>query len=137
MMMEPFHAKFSEIAEEETRCVIIPQGKKLPAGEYFMVESFCNDSKCDCRRAFINILYRDEIILATIGFGWEDLSFYKKWAHDKSLAQNMKGPILELGGVSSKYSDELLVLFKEVMLNDQVFLDRIKRHYKMFKDAIQ
>lgn len=135
MMMVPFFNIFPDIAEKETRCVIIPKGNSLPAGSYYMAESFCNDKKCDCRRAFINVLYNDEIA-ATIGFGWENTKFYKKWAHDKSLASDLKCPILELGGVSTKYSEKVLVLFKEFMMQDNVFLERLKRHYKMFKDVL-
>ena len=134
-MMELFFNRFPDIAEKETRSVIIPKGNSLPAGNYDMAESFCNDKKCDCRRAFINVAYNDEIV-ATIGFGWEDLAFYEKWAHDKSLASNLKVPILELGGVYTKYSEKVLVLFKEFMMRDNVFLERLKQHYKMFKDAL-
>ncbi len=133
--MEPFYNKFPKVAETETRCIIIPKGNPLPAGSYYVAESFCNDQKCDCRRAFINVIYNNEIA-ATIGFGWEDLKFYERWAHDKSLAPDLKGPILELGGVSTKYSEKILVLFKEFMMQDNTFLDRLKRHYKMFKEEL-
>ena len=47
----------------------------------------------------------------------------------------MKGPILELGGQRSQYSEELLKLFKEVMINDNIFIDKLKRHYGMFKSS--
>jgi hypothetical protein len=130
--MEPFHNRFPEIAEKETRCIIIPHGKKLPAGEYFLAESYCNDSNCDCRRVFINIIHNRSIV-ATIGYGWEDLSFYEKWLGEKNLAVDMKGPILELGGQQTEHSSELLRLFKEAILNDEMYIERLKRHYDMFK----
>ncbi|MDI6738109.1 MAG: hypothetical protein QME12_06370 [Nanoarchaeota archaeon] len=136
MMMEVFVNRFPETAEKETRCVILPEGNPLPAGSYYMAESFCNDKKCDCRRAFINVVY-DNKIVATIGFGWEDLAFYRKWAHgDKDIAVHMKGPILELTGIHTKYSEKVLLLFKEFMMHDKVFLERLKKHYKMFKEAL-
>ena len=134
-MMEMFVNKFPDIAERETRCVIIPKGNSLPAGSYYMVESFCNDKKCDCRRAFINVIYNDDII-ATIGFGWEDLKFYEKWAQDKSMAPDLKGPTLEVTGEYTKYSKKILELFKELMIPDKVFIERLKRHYKMFKERL-
>ncbi len=134
-MMEPFHNKFPEIAERETRRVILPEGNSLPAGNYDMVESFCNDKSCDCRRAFINVLYNDEAIVATIGFGWESAGFYEKWAHDKSMVPDLKGPILELGGIATKHSKDALLLFKNFMAHDETFLERLKRHYKRFKAA--
>ena len=131
-MMEPFHERFLETAEKETRCMIIPSGKKLPEGEYFLTESYCNDSSCDCRRVFINIIHNQEIV-ATIGYGWEDLPFYERWLADKELPVEMKGPILELGGQQSEQSSELLKLFKEVILRDIEYIERLKRHYDMFK----
>lgn len=131
-MMEPFHKKFLDVAEKETRCIIIPLGKKLPAGEYFLTESYCNDDKCDCRRVFINVLHKENIA-ATIGYGWEDISFYEKWVGDRSLAKDVKGPVLEAGGHQSEHSEEILKLFKECMLKDEVFIERLKRHYEMFK----
>ena len=136
MMMQAFDSKFPEVADKEMRCVIISDGNDLPAGEYFMIESYCNDKPCDCRRVFINILHKKDI-LATIGYGWEDLKFYKNWIHDDDLAEDVKGPILELGGICTKYSNDLLTLFKEVMLNDKVFIERLKRHYKMFKQSLR
>lgn len=135
MMMEPFHIRFPKVAEKETRCIIVLEREDLPAGEYYFIESFCNDKKCDCRRAFINILYEDKVI-ATIGFGWEDLEFYGKWMGDKSMAKDLKGPILELTGIRTKYSEKGLALFKEFMMNDEVFIERLKKHYKMFKESL-
>ena len=47
----------------------------------------------------------------------------------------MKGPILELGGQQSEYAKELLKLFKEVILEDSTYVERLKRHYEMFKSS--
>jgi len=134
MMMSPFHSKFPKVAEEETRCAIILSGHDLPEGKYFFFESYCNDNKCDCRRVFLNVGYNEEIV-ATIGYGWESLEFYKKWSGDGVIAKEMKGPILEFGGVHTKYSEMILELFKEIMMNDSVFIERLKRHYEMFKST--
>ncbi len=79
MMMEPFYNKFPEVAEKETRCIIVMNEKEgLPRGEYFLLESYCNNPKCDCRRVFINVLHKDKI-LATIGYGWESLEFISEF----------------------------------------------------------
>ena len=134
MMMEPFHARFLDIAKKETRGIIIPPGKNIPAGEYFLTESYCNDNDCDCRRVFINIIHNENMV-ATIGYGWENLKFYEEWIGDKLMAVDVKGPILELGGQQSPYSEELLKLFKEVMVHDTTFIERLKKHYAMFKSS--
>ena len=136
MMMESFHNKFPDIAEKETRCIIVMDEKEgPPIGEYFLLESYCNDPKCDCRRVFINVLHKDKI-LATIGYGWENLEFYEDWIRDPGMAVDVKGPILELTGEYSEYSEALLKLFKKIMLKDEVFIERLRRHYKMFKKKI-
>src|SRR3989338_3930442 len=112
MMMEQFHNKFPDIAEKETRCMLIMNEKEgLPKGEYFLLESYCNDPKCDCRRVFINVLYKDKI-LATIGYGWEKVDFYEQWMGESDTAPDMKGPILELTEFHTEYSETLLKLFK-------------------------
>ncbi|MBI4981174.1 hypothetical protein HZC30_06490 [Candidatus Woesearchaeota archaeon] len=133
MMMEQFYNQFPDIAEKETRCIhIMSEEEGLPKGEYFLLESYCNDPKCDCRRVFINILYKDKI-LATIGYGWESIAFYEKWMGELRFASDAKGPILELTGPHTEYSEMLLKLFKEVILKDNLYIDRLKKHYKMFK----
>ena len=133
-MMEPFHNSFLDVAGKETRCIIIPPGKKLPEGEYYLTESYCNDGNCDCRRVFINIMHNQKIV-ATIGYGWEELPFYEKWSGDKNLTVEMKGPILELGGQQTEHSSELLKLFKVIVLDDEMYIERLKRHYDTFKSS--
>jgi hypothetical protein len=78
-------------------------------------------------------------MVATIGYGWDTLEHYDKWfgvngektPHD--ILINLKGPILELGGYHTEYSERVLNLFKEVMLKDAVFIKRLETHYVMFK----
>jgi|SRR3989338_6679468 len=135
MMMEIFANRFPDLAEKETRCAIVSQGNDLPQGHYYFPVSFCNDKKCDCRRAFINVIYEEEPI-ATIGFGWEDIKFYENWGNGKSMANDLKGPILELTGIRTKYSDGALELFKGVIMHDKLFLERLPKHYKMFKESL-
>ncbi|MBI2671879.1 hypothetical protein HYX16_03005 [Candidatus Woesearchaeota archaeon] len=131
--MELFYSKFPEIAERETRCIIIMDDKeKLPKGEYFLLESYCNDHDCDCCRVFINILHKNKI-LATIGYGWKDIEFYENWIGDPELAPDVKGPILELTGLHTEYSELLLDLFKKVIIPDRIFIERLEMHYKIFK----
>ena len=131
--METFYDKFPGIAEKETRCIIVMNDETgLPKGEYYLLESYCNKPKCDCRRVFINILHKDKI-LATIGYGWENVEFYEQWLGEKYMAQDMKGPILELSGQTTEYSESLLKLFEKAILPDSQFITRLKTHYEMFK----
>lgn len=146
--MVPFSEKFPELANE-TRCVMLLDDDnewRLPVGTYSFLENYCDDAECDCRRVFINVAYTREFpsteiprMLTTIGYGWDTLDYYSKWfgrgkfTPDKDIVRNLKGPILEFGGVYSEHSEKLLKLFKEFMLNDAVFIQRLTAHYKLFK----
>ena len=150
--MIPFSKRFPGLAERETRTVTLLSECNewnLPAGQYAFLESYCGDRKCDCRRVFINVGYLDKSfsagkeklrILATIGYGWDTLDYYSTWfgrrddlTPDEDIVRDFKGPVLEIGGVYSEHSQKVLKLFKEVMLNDAVFIQRLKKHYKLFK----
>lgn len=149
-MMIPFGRRFPGLAERETRTVTLLSDRNewnLPKGEYAFIESYCGDRECDCRRVFINVAYLDKSptakeklrTLATIGYGWDTLDYYSKWfgrgkhTSDKEIVRELKGPILELGGVYSEHSENVLKFFKDVMLNDAKFIQRLKKHYKLFK----
>ncbi len=136
-MMEPFNLRFEDTAKKETRCIFLPEGSKykLPAGDYFFVESYCNDPDCDCRRVFLNVVHNNDIV-ATIGFGWESLEYYRRWM-DKEHAKDLKGPVLQTEGTNTKYSKEALKLFSEILLEDDIYMKRIKQHYEMFKQHLK
>lgn len=132
--MEPFYVKFPEIAEKETRCLSVRNHKELPNGEFYFTESYCNDLNCDCRRVFINVIHNEKIV-ATIGYGWEDVKFYEEWVGEKELAQEMCGTRLEVNGPCDKLAKKLLKIFEEEILKDQNYIERLKRHYELFKGA--
>ena len=47
----PFHEIEPELAERETRTVTLIRGQgDLPEGAYALIESYCPDPTCDCRR---------------------------------------------------------------------------------------
>ncbi len=132
---ESFYNRCPQIAESETRHIINFNEVAFPKGEYALLENYCNDKECDCRKVIINVVSKNKIF-ATIGHGWEDLKFYEQWAGDKELAIDVKGPILELGGIQSEYAKDFLKLFKDSLLRDYVFIERLKKHYKMFRKKL-
>ena len=143
--MISFHDRFPEIARKETKVVTLPDVAffGLPAGDYLFVESYCNRklSRCDCRRVFLNV-WREDRFLATIGYGWENVDFYARWFgksnpfYDPGLIAEIKGPILEPGGLQSKYSKQLLNLFISFLMDNTDFIEMLKTHYHMFKRKI-
>jgi hypothetical protein len=138
MPMSPFFSKFPDIAAVETP-IIIYNNKKIPDGIYGLYESFCDEEDCDCRRVFINVISKDSMndIQATITYGWETPEFYGKWMTfcDNKLIEMMTRPHLEIGHRQSKYSNDFLELFLNI-IKDKEYVERIKRHYFLFKEAV-
>src|ERR1017187_7310783 len=84
--MIPFHSVFPELAQQEVRCVHLGPApdavseSALPADEYIFLEFYCDDLDCDCRRVFLQVIAKGQPgnVFASIGYGWEKESFYRK-----------------------------------------------------------
>jgi len=137
--MVPFYNECPELADSETRSIMIMNDKHLPNGTYGLLEFYCDDLDCDCRRVTINV-YCPEItkrkMLATISFGWESLKFYQKNSPFIKDPKLLKGPCLDMMNKQSKYAPYLLKIVEQV-LEDQEYVDRLKRHYNLFKQSIK
>ncbi|MEA2053925.1 MAG: hypothetical protein U9O96_02230 [Candidatus Thermoplasmatota archaeon] len=139
MSYTPFHEKFLEIAKEETRSIIAINDPELPEGRYVLLESYCDEVGCDCRRVFFNVFSeRRKEIVAVIAYGWEDSKFYADWLGDNDpvIIKDLKGPSLNLASPQSGLAYILLDRVKDV-LEDRDYVERIKRHYRLFKDSIE
>lgn len=136
--MTPFYSRFRELAFNEMRSATIRGRRDLPDGEYGFLELYCDDPACDCRRVLINVVTpKGSQVLATINYGWESIEFYTEWMHgDKKLGREMQGASLDFLNPQSQYADALLNLFKWV-LEDQAYVERLKRHYMLFKGAVR
>jgi hypothetical protein len=132
----PFFTRYKELAEKETRTITITRKDiGVPPGEYGLIEYYCTDDRCDCRKVMINVTSSKppHEILATIGYGWESTDFYTKWMHgDAKTGKEMTGAYLEAWGTQSKYAQKFLELFETTVLSDE-YVDRLERHYAMFK----
>ncbi len=142
MMFVPLGMYLPDLAKSETREMFIVRKPGSKAyGSYGLIEMYCKDPKCDCRRVMFNILskemgYKD---VAIINFGWESKEFYKKrfrFCNEKDI-EEMKGPCLNITSPRSEEAYELLHYVKSFVLKDENYVDRIKRHYKMFKEKIK
>jgi hypothetical protein len=138
MPMVPFYNKYPDLAVNQTRTVFIRGRDDLPDGEYGFIELYCDDVDCDCRRVIINIMTptTGPNVWATINYGWESLEFYEGWMRNKEEAVGCKGPTLDPLNPQSRYSGVLLRLF-EYLLTDEKYVERLKRHYELFKSAIR
>ncbi|MCJ7700189.1 MAG: hypothetical protein MUO62_01280 [Anaerolineales bacterium] len=73
MPYESFHARFPEIAEKETRTITAMNSSDLPTGSYGLIEMYCNEPDCDCRRVFLDVYdWENSKSMAIIAYGWED-----------------------------------------------------------------
>lgn len=135
MGMLAFAAKFGELAFKETRSVTVPAGNPMPAGEYGFLEYYCTDENCDCRRLIIRVFdqHSGDKVWATISYGWENAAFYRKWSPGTDNAEEWSRPTLDPINPQSKYAEYFLALFGQ-MIQDQAYVNRLKRHYKMFRN---
>lgn len=113
---------------------------RLPPAEYGFMEMYCNEPGCDCRRVFFSVISpRASQVEAVITYGWESKSFYRKWLRQGTAEEiaSLQGPELNPLSPQGPHADQLLDLFKDVLLKDQAYLERIKRHYRMFRATVE
>ena len=136
-----FHELCPEVAKAETRSLTVPLGSEVgvPAGDYGFLEMFCDEPGCDCRRVmfYVMSLARKDVE-AVIAWGWEDRDFYARWygMDDLEMVKELKGPVLNLGSPQTRYSGAVLRLAEKFLLTEPVYVERIKRHYAMFRERI-
>ncbi|MFP4344836.1 MAG: SEC-C metal-binding domain-containing protein [Anaerolineales bacterium] len=138
MFYEPLYERLPEVAEEETRTLIIRNDPVLPDGDYGLVEAYCNDPGCDCRRVLLNVYnWQSRETVAVIAYGWESRAYYVEWFGDDNpqIISEIKGPALNSASHQSALAPAFLRLVTTV-LKDQKYVARLQRHYRMFKDSI-
>lgn len=137
-----FHDMFPAVAERETRTLTILPGAttSLPAGDYGFLEMFCDEPGCDCRRVFFSVLSSvRQKVEAVVAWGWENTDFYAAWMKDDDpqVVASLKGPVLNLGSPATALAPALLELTRTVLLQDIHYVERIKRHYQMFRQQVE
>jgi hypothetical protein len=133
MVMLAFHERFGDLGE--TRVLTVPPRSAVPAGVYGLLEFYCTDDDCDCRRVIIKVVGENSggKVWATISYGWEDAAFYRKWSPGTKNAAEWFGPTLDPLNPQSAHAGAFLGVFKHVVLQDKAYIDRLKSHYAMFK----
>jgi hypothetical protein len=134
MSMVFFHVLFPDVARVETREVIIQppddplDPSEIPPGHYGLVERYCVDPECDCRRVMITVLGQEhKQPLATISHAFErpPKGHHTPW-------QTFLDPL----NVQSQWSDNFLDLFVNFVLAHGDYAARLVRHYTLVKKAI-
>lgn len=135
----PFQEQFPNIAEQETRSLTVTRDTEVPAGTYLLMELYCTEPDCDCRRVFLDTVSVEENeTVAVIAYGWEDREYYEDWfgMDMPQMIDELKGPALNLASPQSEYASAMLKTIEEHVLNDDAYVKRIQNHYQMFKDSI-
>lgn len=130
---------FPEIAEQETRSFTTFEDSSLPPGSYSLIESYCDEPDCDCRRVFFSVFSSHSLqIEAVIAYGWESDKFYARWLRDgdPETIRDLQGPILNPMSPQSPHAPAILDLVRDVVLRDSVYVERVKKHYRMFRGKI-
>ena len=122
----PFHEIEPDLAEREIRQITVVRSQgELPEAAYALVESFCPDPACDCRRVMLNVACKEQPergFLATISYGFD---------RDEEMA----GPFLDPLNPQSEYSEALLKLVTTSALSDRGYVERLEEHYRLVKQA--
>ncbi len=118
----PYSTFFPEQAARETRSFTTRGDPVLADDEYGLLESYCADPACACRRVMLNVLSRRQReVLAAISFGFDRNSEFA-------------GPFLDPLNRQSASAGNLLVAVREV-LADPVYVARLEAHYYQVKGA--
>src|ERR1017187_4890085 len=132
---------FPEIAAKETRTVICVKknAEGLPPEKYVLFENYWTDVDCDCRRVLLSVMSEsDGKHHLTINYGWEPRSYYVKWMGDdeKLFIDDLRGPCRNIFGPDSELADGILEMVKKTALKDKQYVERLGRHYRMFKEKV-
>jgi hypothetical protein len=142
--MIQFHSLLPELAQREVRCVHLltppgtTSGSALPDDEYAYVEFYCEDLNCDCRRVFLQVIAKGQPgkVFASIGYGWEKESFYRKrMTWDPGAARGTVRGELDPFNEQSEFAQDFLDLFRRVVL-DEPYRLRLRRHYRLFREEV-
>src|SRR5262245_2885904 len=137
--MAPFYTLFHELAHHETRFWVVTHHESLPDGEYGLVEFFCNEPECDCRRVILQVetAEPDHRVWASINYGWERPSYYARWAGvPVSAARQHARATLDTLNPQSPHAFTFLWMFREMIVQDRPYALRLRRHYRLFKRAL-
>ena len=125
MILIPFHRVEPDLAADETRFVqLFEERDGLPAGRYALLEHYCPDPDCDCRRVMLTVVEEDRPhrSLASINYAFDEDDL-------------MPGPFLDPMNEQTEHAEVLLDMVSRVVLTHQPYVSRLERHYGLVKAA--
>jgi hypothetical protein len=118
------------------RMPTIANHPQLPDGTYALVDTYCTDPGCDCRKTMI-LVHLDRRHVSSINFGWESPEFYARWygapLDDRTLAE-MKGPSIDLNSPDGVPPGAMLAFFSKLL--DAQYIEHLRLQYTRFRAAL-
>lgn len=72
-----------------------------------------------------------------VTFGWEPIDFYAaRVGGDRHMGAMMKGPAIDPMSPACDYGTALLELIEQTCLSSPEYVERLQRHYQLFKEAL-
>lgn len=119
----PFHELFPEQGMNECRVLHVMRHERIPRDDYALVEYYCIDPGCDCRRVLLRAMSKaTREYVAAISFAFDRRS-------------KNAGPLLDPVNEQSSYARDLLNAVANV-LSDPDYVARLEAHYRQVKRAI-
>src|SRR5258708_6497309 len=129
MIMVDCHTLLPELP---VRTLTLGKTADIAEGDYDLIECFCNEVSCDCRRVMIAVIARTtNQAVAYISYGWESVDFYLKWTGNLSDAMECQGPYLDPLNPQSANADIFLLHFQKYVMQDKSYMERLKHHYSL------
>jgi hypothetical protein len=135
--MIPFAKRFPELGPQETRVVRVEDDDGFPRGKYAFHESYCEVKDCECHRVMLTVIEETTPgrIWASISFGWDLPEWFTGGRVLERLGATASGAFLDPTCPQSEHAAEFLDLFEWMIARDPAYVERLKRHYTMFKGA--
>jgi len=137
MFLTNFGLKYPKLAEKETRVVTILSDKeKIDKWEYVIQELYCTNKTCDCRKVSFNVIWPKEEIYY-FDYWFEEPNYYMDWwIWDLDWAKEMSW--LSVNEMAWNYiKSELFLNTIKWVLNDEKYIDRLKKHYFLMKEDVE
>ena len=100
----------------------------LPQGTFVFREFYCTDDRCDCRRVILQVQWAErQRVIASLNFAL---------APGGSLGEQDPPLFLDPLNPQSELAEHVLVLFEEMIASDRAYPERLMRHYRMWKRAV-
>jgi hypothetical protein len=118
MHLIPFYAVEPKLAADETRVMhLFAPHDEVPPGHYGMIEFYCPDPACECRRVMLNVVEEahPRRFLASISYGFD--------REDKDA-----GPFLDPLNPQCSCAEQLLRIVDGLILSDSSYVARLERH---------